>query len=115
MFFLKKLYNIFVHYSTNVQKDKVGNMKLFFNKNKRLWHKYYNKKDREVTTPDMSLFEYLYNSNIDRLNKTAINYFGKRADLETHQRDYDIPIDIEENHINIFGEDELLELLNADE
>ena len=45
----------------------------------------------------------------------AINYFGRRADLETNQRDYDIPIVEEEHHINIFGEDELLELMNIDE
>ena len=65
-------------------------MKLFFNKNKRLWHKYYNKKDREVTTPDMSLFEYLYNSNIDRLNKTAINYFGKKISFSEFFNKIDI-------------------------
>ena len=53
-------------------------MKLFTKKDKRLWHKYYNKKDREVITPEVSLFEFLYDSNKNRLNKTAINYFGKK-------------------------------------
>lgn len=53
-------------------------MKLFFNKKKRLWHKYYNKNEREVTTPNVSLFEFLFESNKNRLNKTAINYFGNK-------------------------------------
>ncbi len=55
-------------------------MKLFsFKKYKRRWHKFYNKNEREVETPNMSLYEYLYNSNKERLNNTAINYFGNKS------------------------------------
>ena len=39
----------------------------------------------------------------------AINYFGKRADIDINQHDYEIPI---EQVINNFRNDELIELLN---
>ena len=55
-------------------------MKLFsLNKNKRRWYKYYRKDEREVETPDMSLYQYLYNSNLNRMNNIAINYFNNRV------------------------------------
>lgn len=54
-------------------------MKLFsLNKNKRRWYKYYRKDEREVETPDMSLYQYLYNSNLNRMNNIAINYFDNK-------------------------------------
>lgn len=54
-------------------------MNLFsFKKRKRLWEKYYDKKEREVNVPDMSIYELLYNKNKYRLNNTSLNYFGNK-------------------------------------
>ena len=57
-------------------------MKLFSFKNKKPWHKFYNKNERFVDTPDMSLYEYLYNSNKNRLSNIAINYFGNKMSYD---------------------------------
>ena len=55
-------------------------MKLFsFKDKKRPWLKYYNKNEKEVEVPNVSLYEYLYESNIDRLDRIAINYFGNKT------------------------------------
>lgn len=42
----------------------------------------------------------------------AINYFGKRADIDIDQHNYELPIEEEEN--NSFLNEELIELLNLD-
>lgn len=66
-------------------------MKLFsLNKNKRRWYKYYRKDEREVETPDMSLYQYLYNSNLNRMNNIAINYFDNKISY----KNFFIQIDI---------------------
>ena len=58
-------------------------MKLFsFKNNKKPWQKFYNKNERVVNTPDMSLYEYLYESNQDRLSNIAINYFGRKMSYD---------------------------------
>ena len=43
---------------------------------KRPWHKYYPKDKRFVDIPDMSLYQYIYTCNANRMNNIAINYFG---------------------------------------
>ena len=67
-------------------------MKLFSFNNKKIkpWQKYYNKNERVVDTPDMSLYEYLYESNQDRLSNTAISYFGNKMSYD----DFFMQIDI---------------------
>ena len=44
----------------------------------------------------------------------SINYFGRRADIDINQNDYNIPIEEEEIN-NIINEDELIELLDFNE
>ena len=54
-------------------------MKFFsFKKNKKPWEKYYDKKERKVDVPDMSIYEFLYNNNKNRLSNIALNYFGSK-------------------------------------
>ena len=51
----------------------------FFNKKEKYkypWEKYYKKEQRNITIPDMSLYEYLDKSTFGRNNQIAINYFG---------------------------------------
>ena len=42
------------------------------------WLKYYPKDKREVKVPDMSLYEYIYKSNLNHSNNVAINYFNRK-------------------------------------
>ncbi len=65
-------------------------MKLFSFKKIKPWQKYYNKKERVVDTPDMSLYEYIYEANQDRLSNTAISYFGNKMSYD----DFFMQIDI---------------------
>ena len=60
----------------NVLMDKV---KETINKmtHKKLWDKYYAKKDRKINVPNLSVYEYLRECNKDNMDATAINYFGK--------------------------------------
>ena len=53
-------------------------MKLFSFKNKKPWQKYYNKNERVVETPNCSLYHYLFESNQDHLDNTALTYFGNK-------------------------------------
>ena len=54
-------------------------MKFFLFKRKhKIWQKYYDKDKREVEVPKKSLFEFLEEQNIDRLDNYAINYFGRK-------------------------------------
>ena len=61
----------------------------FLNKNKP-WEKYYNKDERNVEVPNMSLFEYLEMKNEDHLDNVAINYFGNKI----HYRELFYEIDL---------------------
>ena len=66
-------------------------MKLFsFKDKKRPWLKYYNKNEKEVEVPNVSLYEYLYESNIDRLDRIAINYFGNKTTYKDFLNQIDI-------------------------
>ena len=67
-------------------------MKLFSFNNKKIkpWQKYYNKNERVVDTPDMSLYEYLYESNQNRLSNPAINYFGNKMSYDDFFTQIDI-------------------------
>ena len=44
--------------------NKLKDLLKVFSKDKCPWEKFYDKDERDVTIPDMSLFEYLYNCNI---------------------------------------------------
>lgn len=47
-----------------------------------VWKKYYSKEQLNVSVPQMSMFDYLYDRNKDRLNLNAINYKGKKITYE---------------------------------
>ena len=49
---------------------------LFSKDKKRPWNKFYPKDKRNITVPDMSLYEYIKTCNLNRMGNTAINYFG---------------------------------------
>ena len=49
-----------------------------FRKKKRIWEKFYHKNERTVDVPPMSLYEFLYEKNIDRMDNIAINYLGNK-------------------------------------
>ena len=53
-------------------------MKIFNKKEKYKypWEKYYKKEQRNITVPDISLYEYLDKSAFGKNNSIAINYFG---------------------------------------
>ena len=53
-------------------------MNLFSFKEKKLWEKFYDKKERKVEVPNMSLYEFLYSQNKQRINNTSLNYFGNK-------------------------------------
>ena len=54
-------------------------MKWFsFKKNQRPWQKYYDKKEREVEIPDMSLYRYIRERNEYNMENIAISYFGTK-------------------------------------
>ena len=48
-------------------------------KEKHLWDKFYPKDKRSIKVPNMSLYEYIYDNNKDRLDNIAINYFNKKT------------------------------------
>ena len=49
-----------------------------FLNSKKPWEKYYDKDKRKVEVPNVSLFEYIYKRNQDKLDNVALNYFGVR-------------------------------------
>ena len=65
-------------------------MKLFTFKNSKPWQKYYNKNERVVDTPDCSLYHYLFESNQDHLENTALNYFGNKTTYQEFFESIDI-------------------------
>ena len=59
----------------------MGIIKDMINKNKKdkhLWDKFYPKDKRTVEVPNMSLYEFIYEENKNRLSNIAINYFNKK-------------------------------------
>lgn len=54
--------------------DKIKSLK----KEKHPWDKYYKKKDRTITVPDISIYESLVSSSEFYLNSQAINYFQNK-------------------------------------
>ena len=65
-------------------------MKLFSFGNKKPWQKFYNKNEREVNTPDCSLYHYLFESNQDHLDNIAINYFNNKTSYNDFFNQIDI-------------------------
>ena len=45
-------------------------------RDKKPWLKYYPKDKRKVDIPDKSLYRYIYDCNINRMNNIAVNYFN---------------------------------------
>ena len=56
----------------------LDNIKGIFKSEKHPWDKFYPKEKLKVKVPDMSLYEYIYESNKARQNNIAINYFGRK-------------------------------------
>ena len=65
-------------------------MKLFSLKNKKPWQKFYNKNERVVETPNCSLYHYLFESNQDHLENTALTYFGNKTTYKEFFNQIDI-------------------------
>ena len=49
-----------------------------FRKKNRIWEKYYDKDKRTVEVPPMSMYEFIYERNVDRMDNIAINYMGNK-------------------------------------
>ena len=49
-----------------------------FRKKKKIWEKFYDKDKRPVEVPPMSMYEFIYNRNVDRMDHYAINYLGNK-------------------------------------
>lgn len=43
------------------------------------WLKYYSDEALNAKLPEKTIYQYLYDSNVNNLNKIAINYFGKKV------------------------------------
>ena len=43
-----------------------------------VWDKFYPENERTINVPDISLYEYIYKVNKEKLGNLAINYFGKK-------------------------------------
>ena len=42
------------------------------------WLKYYDMRPEDVSIPDISLYEYIYNNNKNNLNDIALNYYHRK-------------------------------------
>lgn len=56
----------------------IDNIKEIFKIEKHVWDKFYPKEKLKVVVPDMSLYEFIYESNKNRQSNIAINYFGRK-------------------------------------
>lgn len=69
-------------------------MKLFKRKNKdkleNSWDKYYKKDQRNITIPDISIYDYFERTTLNREYQTAINYFGVKTSFIELVRKIDI-------------------------
>ncbi len=54
------------------------------------WLKFYPKDKREVQIPDMSLYEFIYKSNLSNMNNIAINYFNRKITYKELFNDIDL-------------------------
>ena len=74
--------------------NKGANMKLFKRKNKdkleNSWDKYYKKDQRNITIPDISIYDYFERTTLNREYQTAINYFGVKTSFIELVRKIDI-------------------------
>ena len=74
--------------------NKGANMKLFKRKNKdkleNSWDKYYKKDQRNITIPDISIYDYFESTTLNREYQTAINYFGVKTSFIELIRKIDI-------------------------
>ena len=62
----------------------------FINNNKRPWEKFYNKNERKVDIPNVSLYEFIYDRNKYRLNNIAINYLGTKINYRDFFNEIDL-------------------------
>lgn len=62
----------------------------FINNNKRPWEKFYNKNERKVDIPNVSLYECIYDRNKYRLNNIAINYLGTKINYRDFFNEIDL-------------------------
>ena len=58
------------------------NVKIRKPSEEKIWLKYYSKEELNITVPDMSLTEYIYLKNKNRLNLCSLNYFDKKVSYE---------------------------------
>ena len=74
--------------------NKGANMKLFKRKNKdkleNSWDKYYKKDQRNITIPDISIYDYFESTTLNREYQTAITYFGVKTSFIELIRKIDI-------------------------
>lgn len=48
----------------------------------KAWRKNYNQEHLNIETPKISMFEYLYNRNVDNMSVNAMDYMGKKITYE---------------------------------
>ncbi len=68
----------------------IDNIKGIFNKEKNPWDKFYPKDKKTVPVPDKSLFQYIYDCNVNRMNNIAINYFNNTMTYSELFREIDL-------------------------
>lgn len=51
--------------------------------NKHPWDKYYNRKNRNIKVPNLSIYEYLKECATSNMNMTAINYFNNKRSFKS--------------------------------
>lgn len=61
-----------------------------FTKEKHPWEKYYEKDERKIEVPDLSLYEYIKESNINHMDMVALNYFNKKMSYRTFFNEIDL-------------------------
>jgi len=61
-----------------------------FKRKQKIWEKFYHKDERTVSMPEMSIYEFLEEQNKNRLQNTAINYFGNKMTYQELFQEIDI-------------------------
>lgn len=61
-----------------------------FKRKKKIWEKFYQKDERNVSMPEMSIYEFLEEQNKNRMQNTAINYFGSKMTYQELFQEIDI-------------------------
>ncbi len=57
---------------------------------KHPWYKFYPKHSRNITVPNLSLYEYLYETAKDHLKSPALNYFNKKMSFKAFFHEIDL-------------------------